>query len=233
MFKNVLLMAITGVVLSGFLSGCGVFGTAKDSPMDTNRVYTFGNGNQIAISVKILDDSESRWFFGLRKGATKAELWLKISMEGSEVFCLAPLNVGNNLSGNKTVEIKTPFKYKPNRKKMITVELLDEDRLSPDEVDSLCKAAKATGFLLCDGANFYARAKGGYDLINSDTKKLIAECVAEGAVIMIKNMKAFDSLGSREFLIDNLADQKLMTMPLTIVEDEEIARCDLKFHLVP
>ena len=234
MFKNGLLIAIAGVILSGFLSGCSVFGGGDgNSSGGSTRVFTFGQGNQIAISAKVINDCETRWLFGLKTGATKAELWLKFGIEDSEVFCLVPLNVGNNLSGNKTIEIKTPFKFKQNRMKTMTVELLDDDRLSPDEVDNLCKAAKATGFLLCDGANFYARKKGGYDLINSDTKKLIAECAAEGTVTVIKNMKAFDSLGSREFLIDDIADQKWLSIPLTIVDENDIARCDLKFHLVP
>ena len=234
MFKNGLLIAIVGVILSGFLSGCSVFGGGDgNSSGGSTRVFTFGQGNQIAISAKVINDCETRWFFGSKIMATKAELWLKFGIEDSDVFCLVPLNAGNHLSGNKTIEIKTPFRFKQNRMKTMTVELLDDDRLSKQEVELLSNAAKATGYLLCDGVNFYARKNGGSDLINHDTKKLISECVSEGAVVLVKNMKAFDSLGSREFLIDNIADQKWISMPLTIVDEDDIARCDLKFHLVP
>lgn len=234
MFKNGFLLVITGLFLSGFLSGCCVFGGGDgNSRGNATRVFTFGQGNQIAISAKVINDCETRWLFGLKTGATKAELWLKFGIEDSEVFCLVPLNVGNDLSGNKTIEIKTPFKFKPNRMKTMTVELLDDDQLSKQEVTLLSNAAKATGYLLCDGVNFYACQKEGSELINRDTKKLIAECAAEVVVVLSKNMKAFDSLGAREFLIDNIADQKWLSMPLTIVDEDDIARCDLKFHLVP
>ena len=209
--RNRLLAMVCAIMSCALLTGCSTI------------IHLIGTPDTIVISGEILDDSE--WIF------TTAELWLKFSIEDSETFYLVPLNQ----SGNRTFKIKTPFKYLKNRKKTITVELLDDDGLSKEEIALLAKVAKTSTYLVCDGINIYTQSKNGCNAINTTTKKLIAECVADGAFVAVNNMKKFDSLGSREFLINNIANQKSQSMPLTIVEKGRFstARCDLRFHLVP
>ena len=86
---------------------------------------------------------------------------------------------------------------------------------------------------MCDGVNVYAKTQATENLISNNTKELIAECLSQGIILTVENMKSFDSLGHRDFLIDNsIADQKWISMPLTIVDKNDIARCDLRFHLI-
>lgn len=234
MLKHKILLFMGTIILGGFLSGgCGTGLGGSASPFkDQGIIFTRGEGEQIAISVEVRNNDETRWFFGTKFMASKAELWLKFGIEDSEVFCLVPLNVKDQ-SGHNTTQIITPFKFKENQGKTITVELLDDDKLSKKEIELLNKTVKAAGYLLCDGVNVYAKTQATENLISNNTKELIAECLSQGIILTVENMKSFDSLGHRDFLIDNsIADQKWISMPLTIVDKNDIARCDLRFHLI-
>ena len=194
-------------------------------------IKTAGTGDQIAIQVEILNDRENglwAWLWG-----TKAELYLKLSVADLPgIYWLYPLNIEHKAAGNRTISYKTPFFISKNRQTNITVELLDNDKLSEDEVNLLADAVKTGGMLLCDGVNFYARKYTKEELVSAQNKKAITELLKTAAVVAVKEMRPFDSMGHREYIPVNTGSL-FVSNPMTIIDSNGRARCDVRFHLVP
>ena len=240
-------MANVAVLLLVVMTGCGTIGRIgeKISPdcggtrcsnpeCKIHFIKTAGTGDQIAVMVDILDDTEGRWFFGTKIWAPKAELWLKLSISHTpDIYWLYPLNIKHKASGNKSILFKTPFFISRDRQAKITAELLDEDELSEEEVKLLTDAAKITGMLVCDGINIFARKKGfsNNELISLQSKSSISDLLGDTAKVTIKNMKPFDSYGIREYIVLPTGSEFICN-PLTIIDENGRARCDLRFHLV-
>jgi len=241
-------IAVLGVVilLAGLMTGCctGVDdksipencgGTRCDnSQCPIHFIKTSGHGDKIAVMIDVLDDTEGRWFFGTKIWAPKAELWLKLSISHTpDIYWLYPLNINHKASGNRNILLKTPFFVTRDRQGKIIAELLDEDELSKEEVKLLTDAAKVSGMLLCDGINIYARKKNfsHSELISLQNKEAISNIMEQCATVMIKNMKPFDSYGYREYIVLHTGSE-FVSNPLTIVDENGRARCDLRFHLV-
>lgn len=231
------IMLLAGFVILGiFTAGC-VGSKSQCGGVHCNNpecrihyIKTAGTGDQIAVQVEILNDLENgfwAWLWG-----TKAELYLKLSVSDLPgIYWLYPLNVEHKAAGNRTMSYKTPFFISKNRQTKITVELLDNDKLSKEEAELLAEAAKVGGMLLCDGVNFYAKKYTTQELISAQSKEAVAELLKASSLIAVKNMRPFDSMGSREYIPVNTGSL-FVSNPLTIIDCTGRARCDLRFHIV-
>ena len=233
-----MMLLIVSVILAFFMTGCAVFNRdqcggvhCSNSKCEVHYIRTAGSGDQIAVQVEILNDLENGWWAWLWR--TKAELYLKLAVSDHPgIYWLYPLNVEHKAAGNRTISLKTPFFISRNRQTNITVELLDNDKLSKEEVEVLADAAKIGGMILCDGVNFYAKKYTKQELFSAQTKEAISELLKNASVIAVKEMRPFDSLGSREYIPVNTGSL-FVSNPLTIIDHTGRARCDLRFHLVP
>ena len=245
MFRNCFLFCIAAVVMSGCCSRqslqhippeCG--GTyCKNPDCSIHFIRTAGTGEQIAVQISVLDDSEFT-FLGIPGRRlpnwlkTKAELWLKLShTEVPGLYWLYPLNVEHTASGTKTIALNTPYFISKHRTGKIIVELLDDDRLSNEEIRVLSEGTGVSCRILCDGVNAWVKSYTKKELIKAQTKSSIESLVKDATKISIKNAKAFKSLGYRDYVVVNTGSL-FVSNPITICDSKGIARCDIRFHLI-
>ena len=102
--------------------------------------------------------------------------------------------------------------------------------MTADEDQLLKDAARVVGMLLCDGTRVYTEKVG----IRDETMEAAVDVLEKVPCVLVKNMKKFDSYGSRKVNIFYTPDRLAVANPVTIVDkDSGRARCDLYFHLVP
>ena len=193
------------------------------------KTDTAGPKEDIAVCVKILDDSEFWW-------GAKAELYLKIHDKNNpENFLFRPLNVGGLASGSKIHQFRTPFVYDPEHPTVLCFELLDDDSMSAKQENLLVDATKKGCQIICTAAGIYAVAKGnhaaGKALIASGEP--VGDLAAMGVKALALNLKEikFDSMGSKEYTLFHKSDV-LRSNPITIV-DGNTARCEIEVIFIP
>jgi hypothetical protein len=129
-----------------------------------------GTYGHCRFAFAILGESESRWWCG------KAELYLKIeSTLHPDLNIRVPVNVGGQFFGRISGVASLPFSHSGSMDETDLIELLDEDGLSPDEVESLSDLAGEAGYLVWQGMEAYALKAGAVFLpsMSATAKNLV------------------------------------------------------------
>ena len=228
--KHISALAV-GLAVVFVLTGCTWIEELFKGKPDTDGLKTTaGPKEDIAVCVKILDDSEF-WPW------TKAELYLKVHDKNNpENFLFRPLNVGGLASGSRTHQFRTPFIYDPDHPTVLCFELLDDDSMSAEQEKLLVDATKKGCQIICTAAGIYAVTQGneaaGKVLIASGEP--VGDLAAMGVSALALNLKEikFDSMGSKEYTLFHKSDV-LKSNPITIVDDDNTARCEIEVIFIP
>lgn len=144
-----------------------------------------------AIRIDVIDDTETPVF-----GTLELYLTVQSSRFPNNVNITFPINVGD-FDGIAQKYIQLPFEVQEGDE--ITFNLLDDDRLTPEQVELVVKGCKLTGYAVCVGAELYEPFSA--QLIKPVVGN-VSELLGE-AIVQNFNGNKFDNVGVGEYIVQD------------------------------